>query len=395
VSLSMSPVRDASGRIIAAAGIARDITERKLFVAKEQLAAIVDNSDDAIVARDLDGTILSWNAAAAQMYGYTVEEAVGRSIDIVIPEDARADELAIRRRIAEGERIQHRETTRRSRIGVEIDVSLSVSPVRDASGRIVAAADIARDISDRKRLEQEREAAAGLLRRFVDFAAHDFKTPMHHILWYGQEAARLVGEYQARGASDECLTQVRARLQKIIDNSRWMTRSTEALLRASGLQGHRQVRLQVSAQTAFDDSLAILQSVDADVEEAIVTRGRLPVLSSDGSLLGFLFQNLLTNACKFGKVGQRVRVHVSAARGPSEWRFTVADNGMGVEPHLREAIFEPHVRGPNAEAPGTGIGLTFCRKIVEWHGGRIWVDPAREGGSRFSFTIPDQVEVSR
>jgi PAS domain S-box-containing protein len=395
VSLSISPVRDSSGRIVAAAGIARDISERKLFGAKQHLAAIVDNSDDAIVSKDLDGTILSWNAAATQMYGHTAEEALGKQIDVVIPEVFRSEELEIRDRIAEGEPIQHRETRRRNRSGMEIDVSLSVSPVRDASGRIVAAADIARDISDRKRLEQEREGARGLLERFVDFAAHDFKTPMHHILWYGQEAARLIGECQARDGSEECLAQVRARLQKIVDNSFWMNRRTEALLRASALQGHRQVRTQVSAEKAFDDSLSMLRSVDDDVAEATVTRGPLPVLASDESLLGFLFQNLLQNACKYGRVGTPVEVDVSAVRGPAEWRFSVVDNGMGVEPHLREQIFEPHVRAPNAAAPGTGIGLTFCRRIVDWHGGRIWVDPARGGGSRFSFTIPDHVVALR
>jgi PAS domain S-box-containing protein len=389
VSLSISPVRDASGKIVAAAGIARDITERKLFQAKQHLAAIVETSDDAIVSKALDGTILSWNEAATQMYGYSAEQALGRPIDIVIPEEFRNQELEIRDRIAQGERIHHRETRRCNRGGQHIDVSLSVSPVWDTSGRIVAAADIARDISKRRQLEEERERARGLLERFVDFAAHDFKTPMHHILWFGQEATRLIGDCSSM-ESGECLSEVRVRLEKIVANSFWMNNRTEALLRASGLQGPRQIRTQVNAEKAFDESLAMLRSVDLNVADAYVTRGSLPVVASDEYLLGFLFQNLLQNAIKFGQIGQPVRVHVSAVRRLDAWRFTVADNGMGVPEHLREQIFEPHMRAPDVEAPGTGIGLTFCRRIVDWHGGRIWVEPGRKGGSRFSFTIPDQ-----
>ena len=393
VSLSISPVRDASGRIVAAAGIARDITERKLFQARHQLAAIVETSDDAIVSKALDGTILSWNEAATQMYGYTAEQALGRPIDIVIPEAFRDQELEIRDRIAQGGRIHHRETRRCNQSGQQIDVSLSVSPVLDASGRIVAAADIARDISKRKQLEEERERARGFLERFVDFAAHDFKTPMHHILWFSQEATRLIEECPGAEAV-EGLAEVRARLEKIVANSFWVNNRTEALLRASGLQGPRQVRTQVDAEKVFDDSLAMLRSVDRNMAEATVTRGALPVVASDEYLLGFLFQNLLQNAIKFGQIGLPVKVHVSAVRRLAAWRFTVADNGMGVPEHLREQIFEPHMRAPDVQAPGTGIGLTFCRRIVDWHGGRIWVEPGKTGGSRFSFTIPDHEPVT-
>ena len=162
VSLSISPVRDASGRIVAAAGFARDITERRAFESAQYLAAIVENSDDAIVSKDLDGKILSWNDAATQMYGYTAEEAIGQPIDIVIPDDPdrRQEELEIRARIARGERIQHYETIRRRKDGTRFEVSLSISPVRDASGRIVAAAGFARDISERRVFESAQYLAA-------------------------------------------------------------------------------------------------------------------------------------------------------------------------------------------------------------------------------------------
>ncbi len=132
----------------------------------EQLAAIVDNSDDAIVSKNLNGIILSWNDAATRMYGYTAEEAIGRPIDIVIPddEDKRAEELSIRASIARGERIRHYETIRRHKDGSVIEVSVSISPVRDAaSGRIVGAAGFARDISELNRAYETKQHLAAIV----------------------------------------------------------------------------------------------------------------------------------------------------------------------------------------------------------------------------------------
>src|SRR6266516_312128 len=125
-------------------------------------AAIVENSDDAVVSKDLDGEILSWNDAATKMYGYTAQEAIGQSIDIVITDDPdrRQEELAIRARIAGGERIEHYETGRRRKDGSLLEVSLSISPVRDGTGRIVAAAGFARDISERRMFQAVQYLAA-------------------------------------------------------------------------------------------------------------------------------------------------------------------------------------------------------------------------------------------
>ena len=162
MSLSLSPVRDATGQVVAAAGFARDISERKVFQTAQYQAAIVENSDDAIVSEDLDGKILSWNEAATQMYGYTAEEAIGQPIDIVIPDDPvrQQEELDIRAQIARGERIQHYETTRRRKDGTRFEISLSISPVRDATGQVVAAAGFARDISERKVFQTAQYQAA-------------------------------------------------------------------------------------------------------------------------------------------------------------------------------------------------------------------------------------------
>src|SRR5512146_2476939 len=229
VSLSISPVRDATGQVVAAAGFARDISERKVFQTATFQAAILENSDDATVSQSLDGKILSWNDAATRMYGYTAEEAIGQPIDIVIPDDParQQEELDIRAQIARGQRIQHYETTRRRKDGTRFEISLSISPVRDATGMVVAAAGFARDISERRRLQDERDRTTGLLARFADFSAHDFKTPIHHILWNAQEAADLIGS--------DADPELKELLTRIVDSSKWVQRRTQGLQAASGL----------------------------------------------------------------------------------------------------------------------------------------------------------------
>src|SRR6266704_769990 len=381
VSLSISPVRDASGRIVAAAGFARDISERRLFQAAQDLAAIVESSDDAIVSMSLNGRILSWNDAAYRMYGYAESEAIGRRIEIVIPEDKRHEDVEIRARIARGERIKHYETTGCRKDGAEIDVSLSIAPVRDATDRIVAAAGFARDISEQRR-------ATGLVTGFADFSAHDFKTPMQHILWDSQSALDSIG---SGGPA-----RVRALLERIIAKARWMQSRTEGLQVAAGLTQGKQAPIEkVSSQKAFDEAHRMLADVDQLVERAMVTSEPLPKVVSNEVLLGFLFQNLLQNACKYGRVGVPVTVHISASRIEGAWQFSVKDNGRGISHGKLRSIFEPYIRGENvgADEPGYGIGLHFCRTIVEkWHRGRIWAESesGQEPGSTFKFTIPHQ-----
>ena len=156
VSLSISPVRDAAGRVIGAAKIARDITEQKRARAVQaHLAAIVESSEDGILSKDLDGIVQSCNAAAERLFGYSASELVGRSVRVLIPPERQSEEDAILARIRRGERIEHFETVRMAKDGHRVDVSVSVSPVRQADGTIVAVAKSIRDITEQKRLARE------------------------------------------------------------------------------------------------------------------------------------------------------------------------------------------------------------------------------------------------
>ena len=156
VSLTISPVRDSKGRIIGASKIARDITDRKQAEqSRSLLAAIVDSSDDAIVSKNLDGIITSWNKSAERIFGYTAEEAIGQHITLIIPSDRHTEESDILARLRRGERVDHFHTVRRRKDGSLLDVSLTISPVRDSSGRVIGASKVARDITEQKRVEHE------------------------------------------------------------------------------------------------------------------------------------------------------------------------------------------------------------------------------------------------
>ena len=158
ISLTVSPIRDDAGRVVGASKIARDISDRKrAAAAASRLAAVIESSDDAIVTKNLDGIIASWNPAAERMFGYTEAEAIGRSIRILIPDDLQSEEDTVLAKIRAGEAIDHYETTRRRKDGSLVSISLSVSPIRDATGAVVGASKIARDITERMRL---RAAAA-------------------------------------------------------------------------------------------------------------------------------------------------------------------------------------------------------------------------------------------
>jgi PAS domain S-box-containing protein len=186
VSLTISPVRDGRGRIIGASKIARDIGERlRSAETVSRLAAIVDSSDDAIVGETLAGVITSWNGGAERLFGFPVAEAVGQPIELIVPPDRRDEEKRVRARVRNAESVPHFDTVRRRKDGSLIDVSLTVSPVKDERGRVIGASKIARDIGERKRVERERAqlyADAQDTNRakdeFIAMLGHELRNPL-------------------------------------------------------------------------------------------------------------------------------------------------------------------------------------------------------------------------
>ena len=350
-----------------------------------RLASIVESSNDAVIGLDENSRIESWNRAAEALYGYSAAEMLGKPVTTLQPESHTQGDSGLVARIRRGERIAHFETQRRHKDGRLIDVSLTVSPIYDDTGKVVGASKTARDIGDRKRAEAAAAAAAKELARsnreleqFAYVASHDLQEPLRMVTSYTQLLAR-----RYKGKLDPSADEF---IAFIVDGVGRMQSLIQDLLAYSrvGSQGKSLVPVPLTrVLTTVTDQLK-LAIADA---EANVAHDELPTVRGDEGQLQQLFLNLLTNALKF-RGDRPARVHIGASPDGDRWRVFVRDSGIGIDPQYSERIFEIfqrlHGRG---EYPGTGIGLAICKKIVEWHGGRIWVEPAAGGGTVFYFTL--------
>jgi len=203
VSLTISPIRDRHGRITGASHVARNISEhRRMETRLEQLAAIVESAEDAIISKTLEGRILTWNAGAERVYGYQASEAIGRTMTTLLPEARQNEENEILERIARGERVEHFETTRLTRSGDLIDVSLTISPIRDRHGGIIGASHVARNVTERHQFEQQLRHTQKLesLGVLAGGVAHDFNNLLTGILGNASLALESVSSHHpARG----------------------------------------------------------------------------------------------------------------------------------------------------------------------------------------------------
>jgi PAS domain S-box-containing protein len=385
VEISLSPLETEQGVLVSSA--IRDISDRKRTEAEfSRLATIVESSDDAIFSKDLNGVILSWNAAAAALYGYARQEALGRDVSLLIPPDL-PDELShILERIKSGERIAHYDSVRLRKNGERVDVSITISPIKNSTGDVIGASTIARDITQRKRAEealarQARELARSNaeLEQFAYVASHDLQEPLRMVMSYIQLLANEYGERLEGDAKEymDFAVEGASRAQELIND----------LLEFSRVGRRTRAFERVDCESALSLALA---NLDVTIIEsgAAVTHGPLPEVSGDASELCRLFQNLLSNAIKFRR-RDKPSIRVESTRQRSEWLFSVRDDGIGIAPHQFERIFRIfqrlHVR---SKYPGTGVGLAICKKVVEHHGGRIWVESEPGKGSVFFFTIP-------
>ena len=354
----------------------RDMTDlRRAEAAAELMAAIVESTDDAIVGADREGRITHWNAGAERLLGYSRAEIAGEYVRTLVRDEDFESQNARFNRVLAGERVERIETQWVRKDGGLLDVVLTASPLRNRAGEVVGASAVVHDITARKRDEAELRRSHAELERFADIAAHDLREPLMAI------------------------TQLTALLERGVDSQRG---EIVTHLRAAAAHGSRLVdglldlaRVGRGAPPAEPVDLRrviedLLDTLGPQIEAAgaRVEIGPLPTVLGVEGELARVFQNLLANALKFRGEEAPV-VAVSAARSPREWTLTVADNGPGVSERNRERIFELFARGQvDGEAPGTGLGLAVCRKVVELHGGRIWVEPAPGGGSAFRLTLP-------
>ena len=356
--------------------------------AAARLAAIVESSDDAIVSKDLNGYITSWNAAAERMFGYTAPEIIGRHVTTIIPVERHSEEDHVLNEIRNGRRVEHFETVRRRKDGSLLEVSLTVSPIHTSDGRIVGASKIARDITEQKRLQRAADEASRAKDEFLATLSHELRTPLNTVLGY---------THMLQNGAVEAATLAKA-LDAISRNAQTLTRLVNDVLDASRIVTGK-MRLHVQR---CDLSLVVREAIET-MRPAIAARGQtLQVELGDGLIvngdpdrLRQVVWNLMSNAAKFTPDHGAITVCGTTRQGNVV--LQVADSGSGISAEALPRVFErfwqadsTHTRGH----AGLGLGLSLVRHFVELHGGRVTAHSDGAGkGSRFEIELPRAAAV--
>lgn len=386
--------RDTVGTPVRLAGTSWDVTERKKVEdQRQEMAAIIESADDAIISNALDGTIRSWNPGAERLFGYRAEEVIGRPLRQLISEDRWGEELKIVERLKQGEHLRHIESVWRTNTGASVPVSLTSSLVKDRHGRVVAGSQILRDITEQKLAERRLELAVTELERsnkeleqFAYVASHDLQEPLRMVVSYT--------ELLERRYSDRLDDDAREFIRYAVDGASRMQGLINALLHFSRVSTSSKPPEAVDLGEVLGEVRFALTAAIAE-SGALLTNDALPTIRAHRMQMGQLLQNLIGNALKFrGK--ESPHVNVTAADLDTEWRISVSDNGIGIAPSYFDRIFVIFQRlHTKQEYEGTGIGLAICRRIVERAGGRIWVESEPGKGTTFHFTVPKQLESAR
>lgn len=375
--------------------IVQDLTELQIeraMHAQERafLAAIVDSSNDAILSKTLDGKITSWNRAAENLFGYTAAEMIGTPVTRLFPEDRIQEEASILARVRQGSAIEHYETVRLKKDGTPVDVSVTISPIRDSEGTIIGASKTLRDITEQKAAEARMHMLSAELSHVARVSemgqvsaaiAHELNQPLTAILNYTNVAKRLIAStdpgtaaksYEAVSkAGDQALRagQIIKRLRDFVEK-RTSTRTLE----------------DINAVT--EDALA-LGLIGAQAEEIKTVLALAPSMAPvlvDKVQIQQVLVNLLRNAVEAMADASRRELTVTTAPVNGAWiQATVTDTGCGVPEELAEQLFRPFV---TTKSSGMGIGLAISRSIIEAHGGRLSMMPNPGGGTAFQFILP-------
>jgi PAS domain S-box-containing protein len=371
------PVRDTSGRITAWCGSSTDNYEGKLLLEAElaKYTAIITSSDDAIVSKTLDGTITSWNHAAERMFGYTAEEAIGQHITLIIPPELHREEEDIIGKLRQGIHIDHYETVRMRKDGTKVNVSLSISPVKDRMGNIIGAAKIARDITERLELERRKD-------EFISMASHELKTPITTLKGFTD---LLLRKLKRQGMQEEVpmLTRMDAQIKRL-------TRLIDELLDASKAQAGQLVYEEepVDLAALLQETVEVLQPT-SPTHTLIVRETTHAMVMGDKDRLGQVLTNLISNAIKYSPQANQVDLAITTSDKTVTLR--IRDDGIGIPKAHQKHIFDRFYRARDSHSkafPGLGIGLYIAHEIVKRHGGEITVDSEEGKGSTFVVSLP-------
>jgi PAS domain S-box-containing protein len=359
---------------------------KKVEEAHGRLAAIVENSYDAILSTTLDGSIESWNGSAERMYGYTEEEIKGQQVSMLAPPDRSGEMPGIILKIKAGESMRDFETVRRNKAGTEIVVSLTVSPVKTTKGEIIGASIISRDISDRKEwersitdLNERLQVSNRELENLGNTLSHDLRGPIQCIEGYSNF---LLDQYSERlGAEGE-------RFLKIVnENTRRMCDMIAGLLDLSRI-ARAEIRREKIDVTALVRAIAHeyrtaepSRDIEVLIQENLFTEG-------DAKLLRIALDNLIRNAWKFTRKRPKALIEFGKTENMGKTAFFLRDNGAGFDMKYADKLFEVFQRlHSDAEFEGTGVGLATVRRIIKRHSGEIWAEGEIDKGAIFFFTL--------
>src|ERR1043166_7573854 len=345
------------------------------------LAPIIESGDDPIISKTLDGIITSWNKGAQRVFGYTSDEVIGKPVTILIPDDHPDEEPSILARLRAGERIEHYETQRVRKDGSLIDISLTVSPIRGPGGTIIGASKIARDITDRKRAEAERERlleseqrarqeaeeASRLKDEFLATVSHELRTPLTAILgWVRMLRDGSLDDETAERALAAVERNVSGKMHldmRPLEPSSVIHAAVEAVKPAAQAKG---IRLQLSIDPSAGPAAA------------------------DFEHLQRVIWTLLSNALKSTPAGGRVEVGLE--RHDSTAELTVRDDGQGITSEFLPHVFERFKQADSSITRaygGMGVGLSIVKSITEMHGGTVRASSEGEGrGASFTVSLP-------
>ena len=396
------PLADADGDYTHCVWTCRDITDRKNSEETSQfLSAIVRSSDDAIIGVSPDGDVLTWNKGAERIYGYPSAEIVGQSILLTVPPDRRDESRGILEALKSGLGVEHFETERIKKDGQRIFVALTVSPIKDAAGKVIAGSAVARDVSERKqneeqvaRLNRELEervvertaqlqAANQELDAFAHSISHDLRAPLRAIDGF----SRILLEDYGPQVPEEA----QRYLNIVRKNALQMGDLIESLLAFSRLGRQAMTKESLNMGTLVREALESL-CPEHDGRQMDILIAELPACDADKALLKQVLVNLLSNALKYTRCRDRARIEVGSRKPGDLDRdamvYYVRDNGAGFDMRFADKLFGVFQRLHRAEEyEGTGVGLALVHRIVTRHGGRVWAEAAVDQGATFYFTL--------
>ena len=388
-----NPVFGTDGKVVAMAGTTRLITDRRRAEnSHRQLAAIVESSDDAIISKNLNGIVKSWNSGAQRLFGYKEEEVVGKSIKLLIPQNRWNEETEILDRILSGHRMHHYETIRQRKDGTLVDVSLSVSPIKDRDDRVIGVSKIARDITEQKKIEkalmeakEQAEQASQAKDQFLAILSHELRTPLTPVL---MTAA-------ARQMDPNLSPEIKADMDMIRRNIELETRLIDDLLDLSRItSGKLTLRLEaVDLNEAVEHVCEICrpQILEKGLRLHVEKGAALGRVNADPSRLQQVLWNVLKNAAKFTPEGGDIFVTTRKAAG-NRIEVIVRDTGAGIPREMLSRIFiafEQGDAGITRQFGGLGLGLSISRALLDLQGGSIRVDSPGAGlGSVFTIELP-------